>query len=111
MRRWVRVIGSTALYAASLGAMASQSYLHDGANTGFLPAEKAQGVLRGSAAIICGLPSSQNPVLGATSEQVRKQAVQRDAWSRLLNADRMPDAVKVDAPVPPGALTPGGTKD
>jgi hypothetical protein len=100
-----------ALALISAGAMAAQPCISSAGNAGFLPGNGGLGGNGGYRSIICGLPASQNPVIGAGAEQERKRAEQRAAWSRSLKEGQQAIPVKADEPVPPHTLMLPGTKD
>lgn len=74
--------------------MASAPCEPAGGTAGFLPGNAGLGGHGGYGSIICGLPASQNPVLGAGAEQERKRAEQRAAWARMLKEGQQATPVK-----------------
>jgi len=64
---------------------------------GFLPS--TQGGTRGRIPIICGLPASQNPVLGNSSHHDRLRKEQIKEWSRIIDRSPPPSKPQADSDV------------
>jgi len=111
MKRWFRASATVVLALFSATAMATQPCVQESGVAGFLPAEGVRGISGGSAAIICGLPASQNPILGASDQHARKRAVQRNEWARSLELGRIQAPTKEDDLVQSDVLTTRETKD
>lgn len=111
MTWWLRASATAALALFSATALATQPCVQEGAVAGYLPAEGVRGISGGSAAIICGLPASQNPILGVGEEHTRKRAIQSNVWIKSLEQGRMPASVKKNDPLQPGVLTTRETKE
>jgi len=102
----IRSFAAMALAALPAVTMAAHDCFPMSGNTSFLPSKYG-----GFGSVICGLPRSQNPILGSGEEQERRRTDQLAAWSRSLKEHQEAIPVKAGEPMPPASLKLPGALD